>query len=194
LFNEIRVQDSVLIYAPSFRIQSDGTSGGILITPGTYRNAFKRFLLNRARGASMLVSAEYLKRLIPFSENDLYDKWIIFHALAEEKAAICMKPLDYYRVHSDNMVGTAFKFRSRENLVEKLKRETDFYRELETSLGAGNRYSGTFLDLVDFHGLLVKTLNHRNFAASLHGYFRYVVKNGLGIKDNLVYFYYLFIR
>lgn len=194
LLNLIRESGADVAYAPSVKMRSDGRTEGLLIRPGTYRNRFRRFLQNRARGASMLVSSLFLQQLLPFSAYDYYDKWIIFHALAAGKVAICSIPLDCYRVHSENQVGTEFKYRSKENLLAKLTSEVQFYRELEKSLGSGNPYSGSIHDLVAFHELLVSTLVKRKFIPAVSGYFRYVLKNRIGVKDSLVYFYYLFIR
>jgi glycosyltransferase involved in cell wall biosynthesis len=181
-------------YAPSVKLRPGGQTESLLIKPGKYRNTFRRFLQNRARGASMLVSSEYLKKLLPFSIYDYYDKWIIFHALADETVAICPKPLDRYRIHSENEVGISFKYRPKENLLAKLTSELQFYRELEKSLDPENRYSRSIHDLVCFHELLVSTLVKRKFISSVSCYFRYVLKNRIGIKDSLTYFYYLFVR
>jgi glycosyltransferase involved in cell wall biosynthesis len=194
LLNVIRESGADVAYAPSVKMGPDGRTEGLLIRPGTYRNLFRRFLQNRARGASMLVSSEFLRHILPFSANDYYDKWIIFHALAAGKVAIYSKPLDRYRVHSENQVGTDFKYRSKENLLAKLTSEVNFYRELEKSLGPENPNSGSINELIKFHELLVSTMVKRKFIPSVSGYFRYVLKNRIGVKDSLVYFYYLFIR
>jgi glycosyltransferase involved in cell wall biosynthesis len=194
LVNLIKESGKKVVYAPSIKMGPDGQTEGLLIRPGTYRNKFRRFLQNRARGASMMVSSAYLKRVLPFSAYDYYDKWIIFHALADETVAIFPKPLDRYRIHSENEVGTAFRYRSRETLLVKLTSEVQFYKDLENSLGAENRYSRVIRDLVRFHELLVSTLVKRKFLISVSGYFRYVLFNLIGVKDSLVYFYYLFIR
>jgi glycosyltransferase involved in cell wall biosynthesis len=194
LLKVIRESGADVAYAPSVKMGPDGRTEGLLISPGTYRNRFRRFLQNRARGASMLVSSEFLKNILPFSVHDYYDKWIIFHALAAGRVAFCSKPLDRYRVHSGNEVGTDFKYRSRENLLAKLTSEVQFYTELEKSLGPGNPNSASVHELVTFHELLVSTMLKRKFIPSVSGYFRYVLKNRIGVKDSLVYFYYLFIR
>lgn len=194
LYDALQSAKSEVVFAPSRKMRPNGQLGGILIRPEISSNPFKRLLNNRARGASVLLTRSYIDRLLPFPDKGLYDKWILFHALAEENVTTLREPLDRYRIHAANVVGTRFKFRSKTSLLEKLINEADFYRKLGKSLGFENKSFPVIQELISFHDLLAGTLIRRNFLQSLIAYFRYVVKNGLVIKENLTYFYYLFIK
>jgi glycosyltransferase involved in cell wall biosynthesis len=194
LLDLIRGGTAKVVYAPSLKIEEDGEPSGILIAPGIDKNPFRRFLVNRARGASMMADAEWIRRKLPFSPNDLHDKWIIFNALAEDKVAYLTEPLDQYRLHEGNVVGDSFHFRSRENLIAKLDRQSGFYSDIMNILEPGNPYRGILSGLRTFHKFLADNLRRRKLFPAAGAYFRYVLKNRLGLRDNLTYFYYLFFR
>lgn len=153
---------------------------------------------NNARGATMLVNKKFLMKLIPFSRYDLYDKWVYFNSLIFGKIGFVKKPLDYYRAHSSNVVGTRFHYRKKKDIISRLNSKILFYNDLKSCLLKNsfltNNYDEMLGKITLFHSLIVRNLERRKFIDAIKCYREMVLLKDYNLKEKFIYLYYLTIK
>ena len=86
----------------------------------------------------MMIRKSFLQSILPFSNADIYDKWIYFISILIGVVDFIETPLDYYRSHRDNVVGTKFKYSQKSSIISKIELKIRFYNDLLIFLGNRN--------------------------------------------------------
>ncbi len=154
LVGEIGEHDA--IYSNSLLVDANGISLNKSFTSimnmKTYYSGAPFLLSNSVPGHTILMTKEFVKKILPFPENMLFDLWIGFCAAANNGIKHVDKTLVKYRQHDTNTIGT----RDSKNIKQKdpVKLQFQFkLNELKTLATAPIRDEKTKL-------ILAKMIHH----------------------------------
>jgi len=187
-----------LVYSKSLILKAEIRTKKLYPRQNFSSDFYIRLQYNNARGATMLVRRTFLMKLIPFSKFDLYDKWIYFNAMIFGKVRFINEPLDYYRTHSSNVVGTHFNYRRRKDLIVGFNSKILFYNDLKSCLlnnGFLNRNFSEVLErIMFFYSIIINNLEQRNLPNAIKCFWKSVLFKDYNLKEKFIYFYYLVIK
>jgi glycosyltransferase involved in cell wall biosynthesis len=108
LVNEIREHDAV--YSNSLLVDANGQSlnksFSSIMNMKTYYSGAPFLLSNSVPGHTILMKQEFVKKILPFPQDMLFDLWIGFCAAANNGIKFVDKTLVKYRQHDTNTIGT----------------------------------------------------------------------------------------
>ena len=129
LLNELKDEDAV--YSNSLLVDGNGKSLNkefkSLMNLQSYYSGAPFLLGNTLPGHSILMKANFAKRILPFPEKIMFDRWIVFCAAANNGIKYADSPLVKYRQHDANTFGTTMST----NRIEKLTGEQLFQKKLD---------------------------------------------------------------
>lgn len=197
LYKKITEDNLDLVYSPSYLLLENKKTNQIYPIPKLCKSTFCKLKYNNARGATTLIKKEFLESILPFSEYDIYDKWIYFCAIAKGKICFIEEPLNYYRIHQSNLIGKNFKFRSKIELIDKLNKNKNFYSDLLFYLNKNNCNSKFILatkEIINIYKIIISSVQNYNLFRNLKNYFQFIRKKELILKEKLIYFYYMILK
>lgn len=154
LVSEIGEHDA--IYSNSLLVDANGfslnKSFASIMNMKTYYSGAPFLLSNSVPGHTILMTKEFVKKIVPFPENMLFDLWIGFCAAANNGIKFVDKTLVKYRQHDTNTIGT----RDSKNIKQKDPAKLQFLfklNELKTLATAPIRDEKTKL-------ILAKMIHH----------------------------------
>ena len=113
---------------------------------------------NKYRGASTMFTKSFINSIIPFSNYQLYDKSIYFYCLLNEiKYEVFGKPLDFYRIHDNNVIKKS-KINEWAKRKRNFKNRVLFYKELKEKYTSNN---SNYNLILDFYFLCSKNNNKK---------------------------------
>ncbi len=187
-----------IVYSQSLLLNNNSKTKKLYPQQNLSSDLYIRLQYNNARGATILVKKEFLMKLIPFSRYDLYDKWIYFNSLIFGRVGFVKEPLDYYRTHSSNVVGTQFHFRNKEELITRFNSKVMFFEDLKSFLGKNDllndKYAGLIEKVIKFYSLVAENLKHRGYINSIKCFWEFVLFKDFRLKEKFIYLYYLMLR
>ena len=187
-----------LVYSQSLILKEETKTTKLYPRQNYSSDFYIRLQHNNARGATMLVRREFLMKLIPFSRYDLYDKWIYFNGLIFWKVGFSKKPLDYYRTHSSNVVGTQFHYRKKEAIITRFNSKVLFYNDLKSCLlnndFLNDEYVKVLEKIIRFNLLVINNLEQKKFINAIKCFWELVLFEDYNLKEKFIYLYYLVIK
>jgi len=187
-----------LVYSQSLILKAETRTKKLYPRQNFSSDFYIRLQHNNARGATMLVRKEFLMKLIPFSRFDLYDKWIYVNSLIFGKVGFVKKPLDYYRTHSTNVVGTHFHYRKKEAIITRFNSKVLFYNDLKSYLlnndFLNDKYTEVLEKIIRFNLLVINNLEQKKIINAIKCFWELVLFEDYNLKEKFIYLYYLVIK
>lgn len=149
------------------------------------------FMFNRIRGASMMINKNFCLEALPFLEEVLYDKWLYFYALALDKLQILEYPLDYYRIHDNNVVGDRFNMKNSQKLISSIELNKNMFETLkertqdEISINVINSLSNVLF----FNNLILNVLRNKK---NIFQFILFLMRLNLPLRVKIIYLTYIF--
>lgn len=185
-----------LIYSQSYLLMNDKISNKLYPRQNNSSDLFIRLQYNNARGASMFVKRKFLENMLPFSDADIYDKWIYYISFITGKIEFINKPLDFYRSHSHNVVGTRFRYRNKTELISKHKLRIKFYEDMLsyfTNKYINSQILSEIKKIISFYAELNSCLQKKGVRC-LNTYISFILKKEYFFKEKLIYLYYILFK
>jgi hypothetical protein len=198
--NELTAGEYDLVYAPSFIMKGETKTKEIFCVRKKYATILGELAHNEARGATMLVRADFAKSLIPYF--DLYDKWIFVISKFVASIKYIDTPLHYYRIHSDNVNGGSFRHRSLESLLLVQEKNIVFYEQLHSffikaqlkNTDQREEILWRINDLIAISTFTILALKSKNKFKSLIFFVKSVAFIEFSLLEKGVYLYYMVFK
>jgi len=189
-----------LVYGSSFVMKGNTKTNQISPKNKIYKTILGELSHNKARGATILLTTELARKLIPY--HDLYDKWILILSIFIAKVKYIETPLHYYRIHSDNVNGGRYRMRNMESLRKVQENNKLFYEKMYSYFikvelidnDKREKILRRINDLIKIIELMLRSMNTRNKLKSLIWYFRHVAFIEFSLFEKATYFYYMVLK
>jgi len=188
-----------LVFAPSLILKGDKHKGKLYPPKREFKKDFFKFFINQMRGASSLVRKTFLLDVMPFPSEDIYDKWIYFISVYLENNKYIDQPLDFYRVHDANIVGTALKYRPKKDVIRSLESKILFYKTFQNNIIQNKNYKqsstlNAIEEILIFLNSLLACLNSRSYRRCMKFLTEFILNSEFSLKEKLIYSYYFIIK
>ena len=197
LINKINEKDTDLVFSQSLIMQGRQKTKRKYPKQNHSKDLFIRLQHNNARGAAIMARRSILERIIPFSDSDIYDKWIYFISIITGSVYFNNVPLDYYRAHSENVVGINFKYSSKSEIILKFASKIQFYKDLtlflETQNYTDREVFTTINSIIEFYESMRRCLEFKNLSC-LKRYIKFVLLKDFYVKEKLIFLYYYLMK
>lgn len=197
LVKNIEIREVNLVYSQSFLLKNDLFTKKKYPRQNLSTDIFIKLQHNNTRGASMLIRRNFLESILPFSDADIYDKWIYFISVIYESLHFIDTPLDYYRSHSRNVVGTKFRYREKSEVLLRLDSKIKFYNDLLIFLSGKNfkieEIKASIIIIIEFLENMRNCINSRKISC-FQEYLKYVLFKDFFMKEKLIYLYYFLFK
>jgi glycosyltransferase involved in cell wall biosynthesis len=189
-----------LVYSASYIMNGNEKTKEIFPKNKIYKTILGELSNNKARGATILLSTELAKKLIPY--YDLYDKWIFIISIYIGKVKYIDTPLHYYRIHSTNVNGGTYRKRDTKSLIEVQENNKLFYTKMHSYLTKAENIEDTkkvkildsINDLIKIFDLILKSIKTKNKLKTLIWYFKHLAFIELSLIEKVIYFYYMVLK
>jgi glycosyltransferase involved in cell wall biosynthesis len=196
----IKKEQYDLVYGASYVMNGVEKTNEIFPKYKIYKTILGELSHNKARGATILLTTELAKKLIPY--YDLYDKWIFILSLYIGKVKYIDTPFHYYRIHSTNVNGGSYRKRNIDSLREVQENNKFFYTKMYSYLTKVETLDNTkkvkilqsINDLIKIFDLVLKSIKTKNKLKTLIWYFKNVFFLELSLVEKVIYFYYMVLK
>ena len=189
-----------LVYGASYVMNGNEKTKDIFPKNKIYKTILGELSHNKARGATILLTTELAKNLIPF--YDLYDKWIFILSIYIGKVKYIDTPLHYYRIHSSNVNGGTYRKRNIESLRVVQENNKYFYEKMHSYFTKVEIIDDTkkvkilqsINELIKIFDLTLKSIKTKNKLKTLIWYFKHLAFIELSLVEKVIYFYYMVLK